>query len=59
VGSDGGGVEIAGTSEHTKVVIGGGCAIQDKVGSGVAHHLRREAVEEMSSGLVVFRASAQ
>lgn len=51
MGSGGGSVGIAGTSEHTKVVIGGGCAIQNKVGSGVAHRLRREAVEEMSSGV--------
>ena len=47
MGSGGGSVGIAGTSEHTKVVIGGGCAIQNKVGSGVAHRLRGEAVEEI------------
>jgi hypothetical protein len=29
------------------VVVGGGCAIQSEVGSGVAHRLRGEAVEEM------------
>jgi hypothetical protein len=45
------GVGIAGTAKNTKVVIGGGCAIQSKVGSGVAHHLREEAVEEMGSGV--------
>jgi hypothetical protein len=44
VGSGGGGVAIAGTSENMKVVIGGGCVIQSKVGSGVAHRLRGEAV---------------
>jgi hypothetical protein len=30
---------------------GGGYAIQGKVGSGVAHRLRGEAVEEMGSGV--------
>jgi hypothetical protein len=45
MGSGGGTVGIAGTTEHAKVVVGGGCAIQGKVGSGVAHRLRGEAVE--------------
>jgi hypothetical protein len=44
-------VGIAGTSEDTKVVVGGGCAIQSKVGSGMAHRLRGEAVEEMGGGV--------
>jgi hypothetical protein len=32
-------VGIAGTTEHEKVVVGGGCAIQGKVGNGMAHRL--------------------
>jgi hypothetical protein len=40
-------VGIASTAEHAKVVVGGGCAIQSKMGSGVAHRLRREVVDEM------------
>jgi hypothetical protein len=51
MGSRGGSVVKAGTAEHTKVVVGGGCAIQDKVGSGVAHRLRGEAVEQMCGGV--------
>jgi hypothetical protein len=51
VGCSGRGVGIAGTTKDTKVVIGGGCAIHDKVGSRVAHRLRVEAVEEMGSGV--------
>jgi hypothetical protein len=52
MGSDGGSVEIAGTTEHAKVVVGGGCAIQGKVGrSGMVHHLRGETVDEMCSGV--------
>jgi hypothetical protein len=45
MGSGGGSVGIAGTTEHTEVVVRGGCAIQGEVGSGVAHRLRGEAVE--------------
>jgi hypothetical protein len=44
--SGGGSVMIAGTSEHTKVVVRGGCVIQGKVGSRVAHRLRGKTVEE-------------
>jgi hypothetical protein len=44
-------VGIAGTTEHTDVVIGGGCAIQGDVWGGVAHHLRWEAVEEVGCGV--------
>jgi hypothetical protein len=44
-------VGIAGTAEHAKVIIGGGCAIQGEVGSGMAHRLRGEPVEEMCSGV--------
>jgi hypothetical protein len=51
MGSGGGSVEIAGTTEHAKVVVGGGCAIQGKVGSGMVHHLRGETVDEMCSGV--------
>jgi hypothetical protein len=42
-------VRIAGTTEHTKVVVGGGCDIQGEVGSGMAHRLRGEAIEKMCS----------
>jgi hypothetical protein len=49
--SGGRSVGIAGTAEHAKVVVGGGCAVQGKVGSGVAHRLRGEAVEEMCGGV--------
>jgi hypothetical protein len=45
MGSGGGSVGIAGTTEHAKVVVEGGCAIQSEVGSGVAHCFRVEAVE--------------
>jgi hypothetical protein len=51
MGSDGGSVGIASAAEHTEVVVGGGCAILGKVGSGLAHHLRGEAVEEMGGGV--------
>jgi hypothetical protein len=49
--SGGGSVGIAGTAEHSKVVVGGGCAIQSEVGSGMAHRLRGEADEEMCGGV--------
>jgi hypothetical protein len=51
MGGSGGSVGIAGTTEHVKVVVGGGGAIQGKVGSGMAHLLRGEAVEEMGGGV--------
>ena len=51
MGCSGRGVGIAGTTKDTKVVIGGGCAIQGRVGSGVAHRLRGKAVEEMGSSI--------
>jgi hypothetical protein len=51
-----GSVRVAGTSEHAKVVVGGGCAVQGEVGGGVAHRLRWEAVERW---VAVCRASAQ
>jgi hypothetical protein len=51
VGSSGGGVGVAGTTENTEVVVGGGCAIQGEVGSVVAHRLRGGGVEEMGSGV--------
>jgi hypothetical protein len=38
-------------NQHIKMVIGGGCAIKGKVGSGVAHRFRGEAVQEMGSGV--------
>jgi hypothetical protein len=49
MGRRGRSVGIAGTTEHTKGVVGGGCAIQGEVGSGVAHRLRWDAVEEMTA----------
>lgn len=49
--SGGRSVGITGTTEHTKVFIGGDCAIQGKVGSGVAHCLRGKAVDEMCSSV--------
>jgi hypothetical protein len=51
VGSCGGSVGIVDTTEHAKVIVGGGCAIQGVVGSGMAHHLRGEAVEETCRGV--------
>jgi hypothetical protein len=51
MGSGGGSVGIAGTTEHMDLVVRGGCATQGKVGSGVAHRLRGEAVEEMCGGV--------
>jgi hypothetical protein len=51
VGSVGGSVAIVGTTEHAKMVVGGGFAIHGKVGSGVTHRLREEAVEEMCGGV--------
>jgi hypothetical protein len=49
MGSGGRSVGIASTTEHAKVVVGGGYAIQGEVGSGVAHCLRGEAVEMCGS----------
>jgi hypothetical protein len=34
-----GGVGIAGTAEHTKVVVGGGCAVKGEVEGGMVHRL--------------------
>jgi hypothetical protein len=51
MGSGGGSVGIAGTTEHAKVVVRGGCAVEGEVGSGVAHCLRGDAVEEMCGGV--------
>jgi hypothetical protein len=51
MGSSDGSVGIAGTTEQEKVVVRGGCAIQGEVGSGLAHRLRGEAVEEMCGGV--------
>jgi hypothetical protein len=49
--SSNGSVGIAGTTEHAKVVVGGGCAVQSEVGGRVAHRLRWEAVEEVGGGV--------
>ena len=43
-------VRIASAAEYAEVVIGGGCALQGEVGSGVAHRLRWKAVEEVGGG---------
>ena len=45
--SGGRSVRIVGTTEHAKVVVGGGCVVQGKVGSRVAHRLRWEAIAEV------------
>jgi hypothetical protein len=45
--SSSGSVRIASATEYAEVVVGGGCAIQGEVGSGVAHCLRWKAVEEV------------
>ena len=47
MGSGGGSVGIAGTTEHAKVVVGGVVPYKAKMWSRLAHRLRREAVEEM------------
>jgi hypothetical protein len=49
--SSGRSVKIAGTTEHAKMVIGGGCVVQGEVGSRVAHRLRQKTVEEVCSGV--------
>jgi hypothetical protein len=47
VRSGGESIRIASTTEYAKVIVGRSCAVQGKVGSGVAHRLQREVVEEM------------
>jgi hypothetical protein len=47
MGSSSGIVRVAGTSEHTEVVVGGGCAVQGEVGGAVAHRLLWEVVEKV------------
>jgi hypothetical protein len=44
-------VRVAGTTEHAKVVIGGGCAVQCKVGSRVAHRLGGKTVDKVGGGV--------
>jgi hypothetical protein len=44
-------VRVAGTAEHTEVVIGRGCALQGEVGGRVARCLRGKAIEEMCGGM--------
>jgi hypothetical protein len=51
MGSSGRSVGIAGTTKHMNMVIGGGCAIQGIVGSGVTHDLQGEVIEDMGSGV--------
>ena len=47
MGSSDRSVRIAVTTEHTKVVVGWGCAVEGKVGSRVAQRLRWKAVIEV------------
>jgi hypothetical protein len=49
--SSSGSVRIASTVECAKVVVGGVCVVQGEVGSGMAHRLRRKAVEEVGGGV--------
>jgi hypothetical protein len=42
-----GSVRVAGTAEHAKVVVGGGCVVQGEVGSRVAHRLGGNTVEKV------------
>jgi hypothetical protein len=44
-------VRVAGTAEHAKVVVGGGGAVQGKVGSRVAHRLGGRIVEKVGGGV--------
>jgi hypothetical protein len=46
-----GSVRVAGTAEHAKVVVGGGCVVQGEVGSRVAHRLGWKTVEEVGGGV--------
>jgi hypothetical protein len=49
-----GSVRVAGTAEHTKVVVGGGCAVQGEVGSRVVHRLGWKTVEKVCGGVQGF-----
>jgi hypothetical protein len=44
-------VRVAGTAEHAKVVVGGGCAVKCEVGSRVAHRLGGKTVEKVGGGV--------
>ena len=46
-----GSVRVAGTAEHAKVVVGGGCVVQGEVGSRVAHRLGGKMVEKVCDGV--------
>jgi hypothetical protein len=46
-----GSVRVAGTAEHAKVVVGGGCAVQGEVGSRVVHRLGGKTVEKVGGGV--------
>jgi hypothetical protein len=46
-----GSVRVAGTAEHAKVGVGGGCAVQGEVGSRVAHRLGGKTVEKVCGGV--------
>jgi hypothetical protein len=43
-------VRVAGTTEHAKVVVGGGCVVQS-VGSRVAHRLGGKTTEKVGGGV--------
>jgi hypothetical protein len=47
MGRSGRSVGIAGTAEHKKVVVRGGCVVQGEVGNRVPHRLRWKAVDEV------------
>jgi hypothetical protein len=51
MGSGGRSVGIAGTTEHTKVIVRGVCVVQGEVGSRVAHRLRAKAVRVVCGGV--------
>jgi hypothetical protein len=44
-------VRIAGTTEHAKVVVGGGCVVQCEVRSRVAHRLGGKTVYKVGGGV--------
>jgi hypothetical protein len=44
-------VRVAGTTEHTKVGVGGVGAVQGEVGSRVAHRLGGKAVQKVGGGV--------
>ena len=49
--SGSGSVRVAGTTEHAKVVIGRGCAVEGEVRGRVANRLRGKTVEEVGGSV--------